>query len=147
MKKYEFIKNGEDDYTLKYKDKEINFNSNVEIQNDLQGVVERARKKMILDLAKQGVSIKDLTKEIKKDGKTYYDNSNKDELEKVYIQEEQEKAWLEIINKLFNTDFEKLVQDIGITTEKEVKEFGEEIGYILAGQFPSGEPEKAKETN
>lgn len=139
MKKYEFIKNGADDYTLKYKDKEINFSSNVEIQNDLQGVTERARKKMILELAQNGVSIKDLTKEIKKDGKTYYDNSNKDELEKVYIQEEQAMAWLEIVNKLFNTSFEDLIKDIGITTEKEVQEFGTDIGYILAGQFPSGE--------
>lgn len=139
QKKYEFIKNGADDYTLKYKDKEINFSSNVEIQNDLQGVTERARKKMILELAQNGVSIKDLTKEIKKDGKTYYDNSNKDELEKVYIQEEQAMAWLEIVNKLFNTSFEDLIKDIGITTEKEVQEFGTDIGYILAGQFPSGE--------
>ena len=80
MKKYEFIKNGVDDYTLKYKDKEINFNSNVNIQKDLQDVPERARKKMILDLAKEGISIKDLSKEIKENGKTYYDNSNKDEL-------------------------------------------------------------------
>ena len=139
VKKYEIIKNGADDYTLKYKDKEINFSSNVEIQNDLQGITERARKKMILELAQNGVSIKDLTKEIKKDGKTYYDNSNKDELEKVYIQEEQANAWLEIVNKLFNTSFENLIKDIGITTEKEVQEFGTDIGYILAGQFPSGE--------
>ena len=94
---------------------------------------------MILELAQNGVSIKDLTKEIKKDGKTYYDNSNKDELEKVYIQEEQAMAWLEIVNKLFNTSFEDLIKDIGITTEKEVQEFGTDIGYILAGQFPSGE--------
>ena len=51
MKKYEFIKNGVDDYTLKYKDKEINFNSNVNIVNNLQDSLSKARMIMIKDLA------------------------------------------------------------------------------------------------
>lgn len=145
MKKYEFIKNGVDDYTLKYKDKEINFNSNVNIQKDLQDVPERARKKMILDLAKEGISIKDLSKEIKENGKTYYDNSNKDELEKVYIEEEQAKTFLNIIENLFGMDYIELLKELEIENEEDVSSFATELGYILSGQFPSGETAKSKE--
>lgn len=143
--KYEFIKNGADDYTLKYKDKEINFNSNVNIQKELQDVPERARKKMILDLAKEGISIKDLSKEIKENGKTYYDNSNKDELEKVYIEEEQAKTFIKVIEELFGMDYLELLKEIGIDNEKDVNLFATDLGYILAGQFPSGEKPKSNE--
>lgn len=143
--KYEFVKNGADDYTLKYKDKEINFNSNVNIQKELQDVPERARKKMILDLAKEGISIKDLSKEIKENGKTYYDNSNKDELEKVYIEEEQAKAFIKVIEELFGMDYLELLKEIGIDNEKDVNSFATDLGYILAGQFPSGEKPKSNE--
>jgi hypothetical protein len=56
-----------------------------------------ARLKMISDLAKENMSIKDLIKETKKDGKTYYDNSSKEELEKAYIEETNSKIFLETI--------------------------------------------------
>ena len=42
-KKYEFIKNGLDDYTLKYKDKEIQFCSKVEFIKELQEVQKNVR--------------------------------------------------------------------------------------------------------
>lgn len=135
--KYQFIKNGEDDYTLKYKDKEINFNSNVDIAVRMQDVNKIARIKMIQDLGKAGVTIKELTKEIKKDGKTYYDNSNKEELEKEYIDEERSRVFMEVAKELLGMDFYELTKDIGITDEKEAVKLGEEFGQILAGTFPS----------
>ena len=63
---YEIIKNGTDDYTLKYKDKELNFKSDISIMKDMQSISKRARVKMVTDLAKQGVSLKDFTIEKKR---------------------------------------------------------------------------------
>lgn len=136
MKKYEFIKNGIDDYTLKYKDKEINFKSNVDVVNRLQDTVASGRMKMIKDLAKEGISIKDLTIETKKDGKTYYDNTNKVELENTYIQQEQGRVFKEIIKEVFGKEITELFLDIELD-ESETEEFAKEFGEILTGRFQS----------
>lgn len=136
MKKYEFIKNGVDDYTLKYKDKEINFKSNVDVVNRLQDTVASGRMKMIKDLAKEGISIKDLTIETKKDGKTYYDNTNKVELENTYIQQEQGRVFKEIIKEVFGKEITELFLDIELD-ESETEEFAKEFGEILTGRFQS----------
>lgn len=136
-KKYEFIKNGADDYLLKYKNKEINFNSTVDIVKRLQEAIEKGKNKLIFDLAKEGMTIKDLQKEEKKDGKTYIDNSNYDTLEKNYIQKAQSDIFMEIIEELFNMKFTDLIFDIGITDEKEMEQFGTDLGNILNGNFPS----------
>lgn len=135
MKKYEFIKNGVDDYTLKYKEKEINFKSNVSIVSELQESIARARMNMIKDLAKEGMTIKDLVIERKENGKTFYDNTNKEELEKAYLEKEQSKVFMDIIEKLFGMKLTDLFLDIGFETEQESAEFSEEFGKILVGQF------------
>lgn len=135
MKKYEFIKNGIDDYTLKYKDKEINFNSNVNIVNNLQDSMAKARMNMIKDLAKEGMTIKDLVIERKENGKTYYDNTNKEELEKAYLEKEQSKVFIEIIEKLFGMSVEDLFIDMELTNVEESTQFSEELGKILVGNF------------
>jgi hypothetical protein len=135
MKKYEFIKNGVDDYTLKYKDKEINFNSNVNIVNNLQDSISKARMNMIKDLAKEGMTIKDLVIEKKENGKTYYDNTNKEELEKAYLEKEQSKVFIEIIEKLFGMSVEDLFIDMELTSVEESTQFSEELGKILVGNF------------
>ena len=135
MKKYEFIKNGVDDYTLKYKDKEINFKSNVNIVNNLQDSISKARMNMIKDLAKEGMTIKDLVVEKKENGKTYYDNTNKEELEKAYLEKEQSKVFIEIIEKLFGMSVEDLFVDMELTNVEESTQFSEELGKILVGNF------------
>lgn len=135
MKKYEFIKNGVDDYTLKYKDKEINFKSNVNIVNNLQDSISKARMNMIKDLAKEGMTIKDLIIERKENGKTYYDNTNKEELEKAYLEKEQSKVFIEIIEKLFGMSVEDLFIDMELTSVEESTQFSEELGKILVGNF------------
>lgn len=138
-KKYEIIKNGLDDYTLKYKDQEINFNSNVDLNTKMQSVYKKARIKMIQELGQAGMTVKELTKEIKKDGKTYYDNSNKEELEKAYIEDEKGNVFLECVKEMTGKDFTELMTEIGIEEEKEAAELGKELGEVLSGTFPSNQ--------
>lgn len=134
---YELIKNGTDDYTLKYKDKEFNFHSDISIMRDMQSISKRARVKMVTDLARQGVSLKDFTIEKKENGKTYYDSSNKAELEKAYIEEETGIVFNEVIEKTFGMDLLKLLQDIGITEAKEIEKFSTDLVQALTGTTPS----------
>lgn len=137
-KKYEFIKNGIDDYTLKYKDKEIQFCSKVEFIKDLQEVQKNARLKMISDLAKEGMSIQDLIIKKTEGAKTIEDHSNKDYVEQGYIQQEQVRVIDNICKKMFNMDASTLILELGFTEEKEVEKFYKEFGDILAGSLPRG---------
>lgn len=134
--KYEIIKNGVDDYTLKYKDNEIKLRSSVGLAEKMQGAIKTARMKMIKDLVKEGTTIDELTKKTSKDGKTYYDNSNKDELEKIYIADENERVFNECIREMTGKTLTDLIFDIGLTSETEAQKFGEEVGGILTGNFP-----------
>lgn len=134
--KYEFIQADEDTTKLKYKDKEFEIKRNVKLVSEIQALVMQSRVKMIQDFAKQGISIKDLTIETKKDGKTYYDNSNRIELEKIY----KEQVTLEYFNQkyqeMFGMDMDELFQDIGITTKEEVEKFSEELVKHINGNTP-----------
>ncbi len=132
MKKYEIIKNGLDDYTLKYKDKEINFKSTVELVNKLQDITKKARMQMVMDLSKEGKTIKDLVVETKVDGKIILDHSNKDFIEEGYIQQAQEQIFNEVIEKMLGVSLEKLIIDMELN-ENEVEEFGKELGECLVG--------------
>jgi hypothetical protein len=136
-KKYEIIKNGVDDYILRFKDQEIELHSTVGIVERMQGANKRARVKLIMDLGKQGMTIKDLTKEEKKEGKTYYDNSNKAELEKIYIEEEMANTFQEVVNEMTGYNLTTLIQRIGFNDEKEIEEFSKELGEVIIGTFPS----------
>lgn len=125
-----------DNVTLKYKDKEFTFKRNVKLITELQGLVMEARQRMIEDYAEKGKSIKNLTIETKKDGKTYYDNSNKNELEKIY----QEKVTLEYFNKkceeYFKMDLPTLIQDIGLEGENEGATFTSDLMAYMTGNIP-----------
>ena len=135
--KYEFINKDEDTIILKYKDKEFEFKRNVKLVSEIQSLIMKSRVKMIQDFAKEGVSIKELTIESKKDGKTYYDNSNKAELEKIY----QEQAMIDYFNakceELFGMDLTELIQDIGLTNADESEKFSTEFVNYLSGNIPS----------
>ena len=121
--KYQIIKNGTDDYTLKYKDKEIKFHSDVETVTELQRVNEIGKQRMIIDLAKQGVTINELVKEVKKDGKTYYDNSNKDEMIKVYATRVAEELFNKAVKKMLGMELTELVKELNIETQEEVDKY------------------------
>lgn len=133
--KYNFSSEN-DNVTLKYKDKEFTFKRDVKLISELQGLVMEARQRMVEDYAEKGKSIKSLTIETKKDGKTYYDNSNKNELEKIY----QEKVTIEFYNnkciELFGMDLTNLMQDIGLTTEDEGSKFANDLLTNLSGNIP-----------
>ena len=136
--KYQIIKNATDDYTLKYKDKDFNYKSDIELISKLQEAPKNARIKMLKDLAKEGISLKDFTIESRKDGKTYFDNTNKNELENTYIQNEM----LEVINNSCKQNFKlsltELILDIGLDTTEEQEKFSSELGASLMGRTPSG---------
>lgn len=136
--KYEIIKNGVDDYTLKYKDKSFNYKSNIELISKLQEAPKMARIEMLKDLAKEGISLKDFTIEQKMNGKTYFDNTNKNELENTYIQNKM----LEIIDNVCKENFglgiTQLILDIGLENNEEQEKFSSELGASLMGKTPSG---------
>lgn len=135
MEKYRIIRNGQDDYSLEYKDKKIDFKSNVDIVTELQAVNEIAKQKMILDLAKQGITINELVKEVKKDGKTYYDNSNRDEMIKTYTRVEANRLFSKAIEKMLGMSITQLTLDIGLETEGEAEKLSTELGEIMIGRF------------
>lgn len=132
MKKYEIIKDGLDNYILKYKDKEINFKSSVGIVNKLQESIKKARMNLVMDLAKEGKTIKDLIVETEKDGKTIQDHSNKDFIEEGYIQQAQTEAFNEVVKEMLGSSLEELIIDMGLN-ENEVEEFGVDIGKCMVG--------------
>ena len=132
MKKYEIIKDGLDNYILKYKDKEISFKSSVGIVNKLQESIKKARMNLVMDLAKEGKTIKDLIVETEKDGKTIQDHSNKDFIEEGYIQQAQTEAFNEVVKEMLGSSLEELIIDMGLN-ENEVEEFGVDIGKCMVG--------------
>lgn len=133
--KYQF-KADEDNITLSYKDKSFTFKTNVKLISEMQGLIMKARIKMIQDLSKEGQSVRDLIKETKKDGKTYSDNSNKVELEKIY----QEQVTMDFYNnkceEIFGMDLASLMLDIGLETEEEGTKFSTDFMNYLSGNIP-----------
>ena len=134
--KYEFIRLDEDNIKLKYKDKEFTFKVNVKLISEMQKVVMESRIKLIEDLAEKGKSVKNLTIEIKKDGKTYYDNSNKQELEQIYQEQEYLKFFDNKCQEIFNMDLQSLIDDIGLNDE-EAEIFGKDYTLLRIRQGSS----------
>lgn len=133
--KYQF-KVDEDNITLSYKDKSFTFKTNVKLISEMQGLIMKSRIKMIQDLSKEGQSVRDLIKETKKDGKTYTDNSNKVELERIY----QEQVTMDFYNnkceEIFGMDLASLMLDIGLQTEEEGTKFSTDFVSYLSGNIP-----------
>ena len=100
--KWNIRKEGIDNYFLEYKDKMLPFKSNVGLVNDLQGSIKKARLRMVKELSEMGMSVNDLTKITSADGKTTYDNSNKQFIEESYINEENQKVLEDIMKKIDN---------------------------------------------
>lgn len=138
-KKYEFTKVSTDNYILKYKDKSFEFKTDISLANQMQGIYMNARVKMIKDLAKDGLSIKDLSIETKRDGKTYVDNSNRIELENAYNEEAMAKFFDDLCKSRFGMSLAELLIDIGIVEDtKAVGDFSAELISALTGTTPSG---------
>lgn len=132
--KYEFIKVDEDNIKLKYKDKEFNFRKNVELIKELQSLNVKARKKMIVDLAKEGVSTKDLTIKKEENGKIFYDNSNMKSLEEMYIGEITIETFDKICKKYCNMSYGELIEDINLDNENKIVEFSKDFAMNISGK-------------
>lgn len=135
--KYEFIKNATDDFSLKYKDKVINFKPDLELTRKLQETNKTGRIKMLKDLAKDGMSLKDFTIEERKNGKTYFDSTNKIELENAYIQDEQMNVINNICKERLGLNLEELLTELELNTQEEQEKFAGDLGASLMGRIPS----------
>ena len=144
---YEFIKNGLDDYTLKYTDKdnkvvEIPFKRTIEMATKVQAITSNARIKMFKELTKQGMSKDDLT--IRRDdgkGHITYDETNYIEFEKKYLEEETALTMNEIMEDCFKMNMIDLFTSMGIDlnsndsiTIKKVSMFSNKFGMIIGNK-------------
>jgi hypothetical protein len=134
MYKIEYV--DEDKRVLKYKDKELEFTKDVELASKFQELPKRTKTRMIVDLAKQGISINDLVIKTQKDGKTIEDHSSEDAIYKMYQGEEMLKILDEICTKYFNMTVVELVKDMELTQEQELK-FGGDLMVALIGKQES----------
>ena len=139
MYKIEYV--DEDKRVLKYKDKELEFTKDVELASKFQELPKRTKTRMIVDLAKQGISINALVIKTQKDGKTIEDHSNEDAIYKMYQSEEMLKILDEICTKYFNMTVVELIKDMELTKEQELK-FGGDLMEALIGKEKS--PKKSQ---
>ena len=141
--KYEFKKINEDTIELSYKDKKFNIVKDVDSLIKSQDVYNQARTKMLIDMAKKGISVEDLKIKKVENGKTLVDESSLRELEKLYIDAEQRQIFEDASKKYFNMSINELVLDIGLTAN-EAEDFGRQLAMAIAGsveETPSTEKE------
>lgn len=134
-KKYEIIKTNLDEYKLKYKDKEITFKSDINTTKRIQSAISDAKAKVVIDLAKNGLSIKNLVIEEKIGGKIFVDNTNKNELENIYIEKEMASVFDDLCKEKLGLGLTELILDIELD-EKDQEKFAEELGGAFIGKMP-----------
>ena len=133
--KYQFTEKDEDTTFLKYQDKEFEIKRDVELQTKVQSVHSKARTKMFIELTKQGIKKEDLIIKEIKNGKTYEDNSNLQEVEKGYVEIETLNLMDEISKKYTNMTFSELIIDIGLSENnyKEIENFTKDFTLAIRG--------------
>ena len=131
--KYKFERIDNDTTRLSYKEKEFTIKRDVELTKKIQGIYMKARTKMMVDLAKEGITKKDLVIERKENGKTYYDNSNITEIEQNYIQMASLELYNEICKSSTDMSIDELMEDIGLN-ESEAEKFGNEFSLAIQGK-------------
>lgn len=133
--KYQFTEKDEDTTILKYQDKEFEIKRDVELQTKVQSVYSKARTKMFIELTKQGIKKEDLIIKEIKNGKTYEDNSNLQEVEKRYVEIETLNLMDEISKKYTNMTFSELIIDIGLSENnyKEIENFTKDFTLAIRG--------------
>lgn len=142
--KYKFTKINDDLVELTYKDKKFEIKKDVESLIKSQDVYNQARTKMLIDLAKKGISIEDLKIKKEENGKTLVDESTLKELESLYIEAEQRLLFENASKRYFNMSITELVYDIGLAP-KEAEQFGKELAMAMTGsveETPSQEESK-----
>lgn len=139
--KYKFERIDNDTTRLSYKEKEFTIKRDVELTKKIQGIYMKARTKMMVDLAKEGITKKDLVIERKENGKTYYDNTNVTEIEQNYIQMASLELYNEICKKATGMEIDELMEDIGLN-ENEAEKFGNEFSLAIQGKTKTPSEEK-----
>ena len=124
---YEFIEVDKDTTKLKYKDKEFLIKRDVGLLKDLQSINVKAKRRMVMELAKEGLTTKDLVIEKNINGKKILDNSNLTEMENSYVQQESLNVFDNLVNKFCGMSIAELIMDIGILDEKQSDEFGNKL--------------------
>lgn len=149
MNKYEFIKKDIDTYILKYKDKSIEFKTNIGIASKIQKHQEMAEIKLVMDLAKQGMTVNDLKIEKVNNGKKYVDMSSYDEIKNKYKNNALNEVFDEICLDLFNYKLADLALDIGLETADDGIIFTNKLMTLLTGgnieETPSQEENKEQD--
>lgn len=147
--KYQFIKKDLDKYVLKYGEKEIEFDTNIGIASRIQKYQEMAESRMILDLAKQGMTVNDLKIEKVKNGKKYLDESNYENIRKIYRDNALNEVIDEICLELFNLKLADLAVDIKLESADEGVAFATKLMNCLIGGSDEETPSenKSEETN
>jgi hypothetical protein len=142
--KYQFTEKDEDTTILKYQDKEFEIKRDVELQTKVQSVHSKARTKMFIELTKQGIKKEDLIIKEIKNGKTYEDNSNLQEVEKGYVEIETLNLMDEISKKYTNMTFSELIIDIGLSENnyEEIENFTKDFTLAIRGNNKT--PSKSK---
>lgn len=130
--KYEFIKKDEDTTILKYKDKEFSFTKDVALMTKLQNINFDARNQMVMDLAKNGMTIDDLKVIKKENGKRYEDERNIREMENNYILKTSLKLFDDISRENTTMTMTELASDIGLS-ENEATQFGKQLREAIFG--------------
>lgn len=131
--KYEFIKVDEDTTKLKYKDKEFNLRKDIDLLTRLGSINKKAKTMMYKDLAKEGMTVKDLEIERHEGNKTIIDKSNQIDLEKYYLDLAAAEVLNDIAIKYTSMSIDKLLTDIGLVEEEENKDFALNLIKALKG--------------
>lgn len=121
--KYEFIKIDADTTELTYKNKKFVIKRDIELMKELQSVIFKAKRKLVFDLAKEGLTKADLVIKKQEGNKTLEDNTNVVELENEYINEATMTMFDDLCKRYFEMGLTDLIQDIGLN-DKESESFG-----------------------
>ena len=145
---YKFTKVDQDTTELSYKDKVFPIKRDVDLQKRIQEAIPKARVLMNVELAKMGLTKKDLVIERHEGNKTYYDNSNIMDAEEQYQAIATMEVFDEILVKYTKMTLNDLIQDIDLNQD-EVGDFGTDLTNAIMGKeviekekFPSVKIEK-----
>ena len=131
--KYKFTKVDQDTTELSYKDKSFPIKRDIDLQKRIQEAIPKARVLMNVELAKMGLTKKDLVIERHEGNKTYYDNSNIMDAEEQYQAIATMEVFDEILVKYTKMTLNDLIQDIGLEGD-EVGVFGTDLTNAIMGR-------------
>lgn len=131
---YEFKKVDNDTTKLKMKineeEKEFTIKRDVKLLKEMQSINFKARKRMLIDLAKEGLTKDNLITKKEENGKTYYNNSSWQELENQYIEEETLNVFDNIIKDITGYSMTELMLSL---EEAEQDKFSNELLVAILG--------------